>query len=189
MLAAIDIAGVGPMNEHVFRTVVAGEGSQAVAGASQGLLYHPARATSDLYTGIILVTPDARLVVLEGANSLATLHRDALALAGLASGQTLLAQPTTFRWFSALLMQRFDRSLPEFTLESLARLCTASPRQLCTYVSTLALQTQDERIERRRVPRGPQPAARAAVQIDASATLELARPDAVSAIHPRNAAA
>lgn len=145
MLTAYAIAGDYPMHDdHVYRTVAAGEGSREIAGASHGLLFHPAHDLSELYTGIVIVTPQARLVVLEGASSLATLHRDALALAGLTSAQTLLAQPTTFRWFSALLMRRFSRALPDFTLDALARLCTASPSQLCTYVSTLALRAQDD---------------------------------------------
>lgn len=180
MLGSFVIAGDLPMHDdHVYRTVIAGAGGQSLAGASRGLLFHPARDLSELYTGCIIVTPQARLVVLEGAGSLPALHRDALALAGLASAQTLLAQPTSFRWFSALLMQRFDRALPDFTLDALARLCTASPGELCTYVSALALRAHDdEEAHRQRERRDLQ-----------RAVAESARAGAVSSVAARHHAA
>lgn len=139
------------MHEHVYRMVVAGDGGQAIAGTSRGLLYHPAHGTRDHYTGILIVTPEARLAVLEGARAPVDLYRDALALAGLSSALTLLQQPTTFRWFSALLMQRFDDPIPDFTLAGLTALCQASPRELCTYVSTLALRARAGEIAHPRI--------------------------------------
>lgn len=130
------------MHEHVYRTVVAGEGRDAIAGTTRGILFHPHATSSDRYTGLILVTPTVRIAVLEGAGAPPALHRDALSLSGLGHAVTLLNQRTTFRWFSALLMQRFDHVLPDVSLATLTALCTVSPRELCSYVTTLALRAR-----------------------------------------------
>jgi hypothetical protein len=126
------------MYDHVYRTIVVGTISAPAVEASDSLVTRLQPTGFERYTGLIVFAPDVRLAVLEGPAALHTLQRHALRLAGLAAGQTLLTQRTSFRWFSALMLQQHDTAPPGFSMAELTTLAKLPPRKLYHHIETLA---------------------------------------------------
>jgi hypothetical protein len=127
------------MFEHVHRIVIVGSVTHEDRDSSDSLIARLRPTGLDRYTGLIAITPDVRLAVLEGPTALNMLHRHAMSLAGLSAAQTLLNQRTTFRWFSTLMLQHHDAAPSGFSMEELSALATSPPRTLCNHITALAL--------------------------------------------------
>ena len=126
------------MYDHVHRMVLVGTTTAPAFDTSDSLVTRLRPTGFERYTGLVVFTPDVRLAVLEGPVPLAVLHRHALMLAGLNGAQTLLAQRTSFRWFSALLVQQHEAAPPGFSMAELSALSMLPPRNLCNHMATLA---------------------------------------------------